>query len=68
MKLSGHKSLASFSTYLHLLDTDYTNATAALNSVAHFLPTSTGVLGKSGIEGENDEFANALQIKEVAVK
>src|SRR5215203_2544760 len=68
MRLSGHKSLASFSTYLHIMDTDYTNAAAVLNSVAHILPTLTGVLGEPGIEGQTQDTVKPLKIKEVAVK
>jgi integrase len=68
MELSGHKTLGSFSTYLHLLDTGFTNAALALESVDPFVIPSEGLKEHQGQEGMANEAANVLQLKQVAVQ
>ncbi len=67
MKLSGHKTLASFSTYLHLLDTGYTNAVEILNGVDPFLTPLGGNGRQERHERQKAETANPLTRKQVAV-
>ena len=67
MKLSGHKSLASFSTYLHLLDTGYTNAVEILDRVEPFLTPLSGNGRQGRQERQEAETANPLTDKQVAV-
>jgi integrase len=67
MKLSGHKSLASFSTYLHLLDTGYTNAVEVLDSVDHFLTTFERNGRQERQQRQNSRPVKLLTRKRVAV-
>ena len=67
MKLSGHKSLASISTYLHLLDTGYMNAVEILDRVEPFLTPLSRNGRQERHERQEVEFANALTAKQVAV-
>jgi integrase len=67
MRLSGHRSLQSFSTYLHLLDTGFTNAVAVLESVGPFLAPSENTANSENEQSTDEGAANLLQIKQVAL-
>ena len=67
MKYSGHKTLESFSTYLHPTDQGRILAIQALNSVGLFLGGLEGQEGHQGQEGLQTKAVKPLQIKEVAV-
>jgi integrase len=67
MKYSGHKTLESFSIYLHPTEQGRILATQAMESIALFLRGFEGQEGQQGEEGQTDESANPLQTEEVAV-
>jgi integrase len=67
MELSGHKTVESFSGYLHLLDTGYTNAAEILDQVDGFLTGLERSERQEREERTGDEAANPLTLKQVAV-
>jgi len=67
MKYSGHRTLESFSIYLHPTDQGRILAMQALNSVGLFLGGLEGQAGQQGQEGVESEAAKVLQTQEVAV-
>ncbi len=67
MKYSGHKTLESFSIYLHPTNQGRILAMQALNSVGRFLCGLEGQAGQQGQEGLKDDGAKVLQTQEVAV-
>ena len=67
MKYSGHKTLESFSIYLHPTDQGRILAMQALNSVGRFLGGLEGQAGHQGQEGLESEAGKVLQAQEVAV-
>jgi len=67
MKYSGHKTLESFSIYLHPTERGRILATQAMESVGLLLGGFEGQEGKEGQLGLNTESAKSLQTQEVAV-
>lgn len=67
MKLSGHKTVESFSGYLHLLDTGYTNAAEILDQVDGFLTGLERSERQERDQRNENEAANSLTLKQVAV-
>jgi hypothetical protein len=67
MELSGHKTVESFSGYLHLLDTGYTNAAEILDQVDGFLTGLERSERQEREERNENEAANSLTLKQVAV-
>jgi integrase len=67
MKLSGHKTVESFSGYLHLLGTGYTNAAEILDHVDGFLTGLERSERQEREERNENEAANSLTLKQVAV-
>lgn len=67
MKYSGHKTLESFSIYLHPTEQGRILAMQALNSVGLFLGGLEGQAGQQGQGGLESEAAKVLQTQEVAV-
>jgi integrase len=67
MKYSGHKTLESFSIYLHATEQGRILATQAMESVGLLLGGFEGQEGFQGREGLNPKSSKLLQTKEVAV-
>ena len=67
MKYSGHKTLESFSTYLHPTDQGRILAIQALNGVGLFLGGLEGQEGHQGQEGLETKPVKPLQMQEVAI-
>ena len=67
MKYSGHKTLESFSIYLHPSEQGRILATQAMERVALLLRGLEGQEGQQGQEGLAIESGKPLQTKEVAV-
>ena len=67
MAYSGHRSLESFSNYLHPSEKGCKLAIQALENVALFLRCYEGREGQEGVQGQATETANPLQNQEIAV-
>ncbi len=67
MKYSGHKTLESFSVYLHATEQGRILATQAMESVGLLLGGFEGQEGFQGREGLDPKSSKLLQTKEVAV-
>ncbi|HEY6803704.1 MAG TPA: tyrosine-type recombinase/integrase [Pyrinomonadaceae bacterium] len=67
MKYSGHKTLESFSIYLHSTEQGRLLAIQAMEIVGDLLGGFEGRGGRKGQEGVKTESPNLLQTKEVAV-
>ena len=67
MAYSGHRSLESFSNYLHASEKGCKLAIQALENVALFLRCYEGREGQEGVQGHAAEAANPLQNQEIAV-
>jgi integrase len=67
MKYSGHKTLESFSIYLHWTERGRILATQAMESVGDLLRSFEGQEGCQGQQGRELDSRNLLQNKELAV-
>jgi integrase len=67
MQYSGHRSLQSFSIYLHATTPGRELAIQALDRVDPFMYPSAGNEGQQGHKGQQAESAKVLKIKQVAV-
>jgi integrase len=67
MAYSGHKSLESFSNYLHPTEKGCKLAIQALENVALFLRSFEGQEGNQGQEGQKKDSVKPLQSQELAV-
>lgn len=67
MELSGHKTVESFSGYLHLLGTGYTNAAEILDRVDGFLTGLERSEQQEREERKENGAAKPLTRKQVAV-
>jgi hypothetical protein len=67
MRYSGHKTLESFSIYLHPTEQGRILATQAMESVGLLLGGFEGREGLQGHEGLDEKSAKLLQTKELAV-
>lgn len=67
MKYSGHKSLESFSIYLHPTEKGCILATQAMEGVGLLLGAFEGQEGLQGLEGLDERSSKPLQTQEVAV-
>ena len=67
MAYSGHRSLESFSNYLHPSEKGCKLAMQALENVALFLRCYEGREGQEGLQGQAVETANPLQNREIAL-
>jgi len=66
-KYSGHKSLESFSVYVHPTGNGRILATQAMENVGRILAAFSGNQGNEGTQGGSPAASNRLNIKEVAV-
>jgi hypothetical protein len=67
MAYSGHRSLESFSNYLHPSENGCKLVIQALENVALFLRCYEGREGQEGVQGQATEVSNSLQNQEIAV-